>query len=109
MACSDDRELECARKPKFYTPPPARGAARGPTTPEPTQLPLSTSQTSLPAVTSSQVVWLMWAGAEAAEEAGGGVSTPPPRADRGAAMLRATRPGGGRRIDLSSCPGAQAG
>ena len=34
----------------------------------------------------------------------GGLSPPPPRA-----MLRATRPGGGRRIDLSSCPGAQAG
>ena len=39
----------------------------------------------------------------------GGLSTPPPRADRGAAMLRATRPGGGRRTNLSSCSGAQAG
>ena len=39
----------------------------------------------------------------------GGLSTPPPRADRGAAKLRATRPGGGRRTDLSSCSGAQAG
>jgi hypothetical protein len=39
----------------------------------------------------------------------GALSTPPPRADRGAAMLRATRPGGGRRTDLSSCSGAQAG
>ena len=39
----------------------------------------------------------------------GGLSTPPPRAARGAAMLRATRPGGGRRTDLSSCSGAQAG
>ena len=42
----------------------------------------------------------------------GGLSPPPPRAgphQPGAAMLRATRPGGGRRIDPSSCPGAQAG
>ena len=39
----------------------------------------------------------------------GGLSMPPPRVDRGAGMLRATRPGGGRRTDLSSCSGAQAG
>ena len=39
----------------------------------------------------------------------GGLSPPPPHVDPGAAMLRATRPGGGRRIDPSSCPGAQAG
>ena len=39
----------------------------------------------------------------------GGLSPPPPHVDPGAAMLRATRPGGGRRIDLSSCRGAQAG
>jgi hypothetical protein len=32
-------------------------------------LPLSTSQTNLPAATSSQVLWPMWAGVEAAEEA----------------------------------------
>ena len=38
----------------------------------------------------------------------GGLSPPPLRVDPGAAMLRATRPGGGRRIDPSSCPGAQA-
>ena len=53
-------------------PPLTHGAAHGAATPEPALLPLSTSQTSLPAVTSSQVVWLMWAGVEAAEEAGGG-------------------------------------
>ena len=39
----------------------------------------------------------------------GGLSPPPLRVDPGAAMLRATRPGGGRRINPSSCPGAQAG
>ena len=39
----------------------------------------------------------------------GALSTPPPRADRGAAKLRATRPGGGRRNDLSSCSGTQTG
>ena len=53
-------------------PPLAHGAARGAATPEPAPLPLSTSQTSLPAATSSQVLWLMWAGAEAAEEAAEG-------------------------------------
>jgi hypothetical protein len=53
-------------------PPLAHGAARGAATPEPAPLPLSTSQTSLPAATSSQVLWLMWAGAETAEEAAGG-------------------------------------
>jgi hypothetical protein len=37
----------------------------------------------------------------------GGLSMPPPRVDRGAGMLRATRPGGGRRNDLSSCSGTQ--
>ena len=78
--------------------PYPHGAARGAATPEPAPLPLSTSQTSLPAATSSQVLWLMWAGAEAAKEAAGGVSPPPPRADRGAAMLRAT-PAGRRSLD----------
>ena len=53
-------------------PPPARGAACGAPTPEPTSLPLSTSQTSLPAATSSQVLYPIWAGVEAAEEAVGG-------------------------------------
>ena len=52
-------------------PPLAHGAARGAATPEPAPLPLSTSQTSLPATTSSQVLWPMWAGVEAAEEAAG--------------------------------------
>ena len=83
--------------------------AHGAATPEPALLPLSTSQTSLPAVTSSQVLWLMWAGAEATEEAGGGSLRRRPAPTRRAAMLRATRPGGGRRTDLSSCSGAQAG
>lgn len=55
-------------------PPLAHGAARGAATPEPASLPLSTSQTSLPAATSSQVLWLMWAGAETAEEAAPGGS-----------------------------------
>ena len=32
----------------------------------------------------------------------GGLSPPPLRVDPGAAMLRATRPGGGRRIDLGA-------
>ena len=53
-------------------PPLAHGAACGAATPEPAPLPLSTSQTSLPAATSSQVLGLMWAGAETAEEAVGG-------------------------------------
>ena len=44
----------------------------GAAAPEPAPLPLLTSQTSLPAATSSQVVWLMCAGVEAAEEAAGG-------------------------------------
>ena len=52
-------------------PPLPHGAARGAATPEPAPLPLSTSQTSLPAATSSQVLWLMLAGAETAEGAAG--------------------------------------
>ena len=43
----------------------------------------------------------------------GGLSPPPLHVDPGAAMLRATRPGGGRRMPGStrarSCPGAQGG
>ena len=52
----------------------AHGAARGAAAPEaePAPLPLSTFQTNLPAATSSQVLWPMCAGVEAAEEAAGG-------------------------------------
>jgi hypothetical protein len=50
----------------------AHGAARGAAAPEPDPLPLSTFQTNLPAATSSQVLWPMCAGVEAAEEAAGG-------------------------------------
>ena len=42
----------------------------------------------------------MLAGVEAAEEPADGLSSPPLRVDSGAAMLRATRPGGGRRGNL---------
>ena len=45
-------ELKTAEDWPVRDPPPARSAARGPTTPEPTPLPPSTSQTSLPAGTS---------------------------------------------------------
>ena len=100
-----------SRAGRCATPPSARGAARGPTTPEPTPLPLSTSQTSLPACTR-----YLFTGAvsDLGRRGGrrgvrGGLSPPPLRVDPGAAMLRATRPGGGRRINPSSCPGAQAG
>ena len=53
-------------------PPLARGAARGATAPKPTPLPLSTSLTILLAATSVQVLWPMFAGVEASEEAAGG-------------------------------------
>ena len=39
----------------------------------------------------------------------GGLSPPPLRVDPCAAMLRASRPGSGRRSNLASCPGAQRG
>ena len=53
---------------------------------------------------------VVYVGRRGGRRGGRGVlSPPPPRVDPGAAMLRATRPGGGRRIDLSSCRGAQAG
>ena len=39
----------------------------------------------------------------------GALSPPPLRVDSGAAMVRATRSGGGRRSDLTSRSGAQAG
>ena len=90
-------------------PPLTHGAAHGAATPEPALLPLSTSQTSLPACTSSQVLCPIWAGVEAAEEAVGGSLRRRSASTRVLRSLRATRLGGGRRIDLSSCPGAQAG
>ena len=65
-------ELKTAEGRPVRDASPARGAARGPTTPEPTPLPLSASQTSLPACTSSQALCPVWAGVEAAEDAAGG-------------------------------------
>ena len=55
--------------------PCPRRAARGATAPEPTEptpLPLSTSLTILLAATSVQVLWPMYAGVEASEEAARG-------------------------------------
>ena len=65
-------ELKTAEGRPVRDASPARGAAHGPTTPKPTPLPLSTSQTSLSACTSSQALCPIWAGVEAAEEAAGG-------------------------------------
>ena len=71
-----------------------------PPRPNPPHCRLSTSLTILLAATSVQVLWPMYAGVEASEEAARGLSSPPLRVDSGAAMLRATRPGGGRRGNL---------
>jgi len=57
---------------RYAASPVARGAARGTATPEPALLPLVTFLTSPPAPSSSQVLWPILAGVEAAEEAAEG-------------------------------------
>ena len=90
-------------------PPLARGAARGAAAPKPAPLPLVDlpDQPTRGHLCTGVVADVCRRGSLRGGR--GGLSSPPLRVDSGAAMLRATRPGGGRRNDLTSCSGAQVG